>query len=249
MVAKKQQKRKSARPRLSSAVPAGPSLPDDTQRPRHGGPYVWVTWLTSLLSGDDHCEWAIWFKAHYQNYTKAPRDFDLVQWTAEHDTMVKKESTRLMLHPTVTAVRVEAQNKFIVKGELATVSGQPDIVSLPADDRPIGVVDCKTGKPRDKDYWQMMLYLLCLPLAYPEYRDKQFLGKVLYRQPPYGEWTVSSDQLTDSNRQRIRDTIAVAGVKTPPPRVPSPRECAWCDIHHCPDRVAGPVQRGVTTTF
>ena len=32
-------------------------------QPRATGPYVWVTWLPRLLSGESSCEWASWFKA------------------------------------------------------------------------------------------------------------------------------------------------------------------------------------------
>ena len=33
-------------------------------------PYIWATWLPRLLVGDNSCEWAIWFKAHYQKWTR-----------------------------------------------------------------------------------------------------------------------------------------------------------------------------------
>ena len=32
---------------------------------RATGPYLWVTWLPRLLSGESSCEWASWFKAHH----------------------------------------------------------------------------------------------------------------------------------------------------------------------------------------
>lgn len=72
---------------------------------------------------------------------------------------------------------------------------------------------------------------------------------MVYRNPAAKGPTIYSSELTESNRQRIRDTIAVAGSKTPPRRVPSPRECAWCDIHKCPDRVSGLTQTVKTTEF
>ena len=27
-------------------------------------PYIWATWLPRLLTGENSCEWAVWFKAH-----------------------------------------------------------------------------------------------------------------------------------------------------------------------------------------
>ncbi len=34
---------------------------------RANGPYVWVTWLPRLLSGESSCEWASWFKAQHNS--------------------------------------------------------------------------------------------------------------------------------------------------------------------------------------
>ena len=33
---------------------------------RAGGPYIWVTWLTKLLSDENSCEWAAWFRSPAQ---------------------------------------------------------------------------------------------------------------------------------------------------------------------------------------
>ena len=39
-------------------------------------PYIWATWLPCLLTGENSCEWAFWFKAHYQNWERVPSDSD-----------------------------------------------------------------------------------------------------------------------------------------------------------------------------
>ena len=33
-------------------------------------PYIWATWLPRLLTGENSCEWAVWFKAHHQDWTR-----------------------------------------------------------------------------------------------------------------------------------------------------------------------------------
>ena len=50
-------------------------------RLRDGGPYIWATWLTKLLAGEDSCEWSSWFKSQYDSRTweKAPSNYDLAQ--------------------------------------------------------------------------------------------------------------------------------------------------------------------------
>ena len=51
---------------------------------RPGSPYIWVTALSKLLTGENSCEWADWFKAHHQGWTKPPSDFDSATWMLEH---------------------------------------------------------------------------------------------------------------------------------------------------------------------
>ena len=43
-------------------------------------PYIWATWLARLLAGETHCQWAGWFRAHYQDWTRPPSDFDNAKW-------------------------------------------------------------------------------------------------------------------------------------------------------------------------
>ena len=31
------------------------------------------------LTGENSCEWAVWFKAHYRNWTRVPSDFNQAQ--------------------------------------------------------------------------------------------------------------------------------------------------------------------------
>ena len=42
------------------------------QRRSHG-PYIWATTLAKLLTGENSCEWAGWFKAHHQTGPSRPR--------------------------------------------------------------------------------------------------------------------------------------------------------------------------------
>ena len=62
--------------------------------PRDGS-YIWVTWITGLLAADKHCEWAAWFRAHFQGFAKVPSDFDLAAWKAAHGEMVRARATEL----------------------------------------------------------------------------------------------------------------------------------------------------------
>ena len=126
-------------------------------------PYIWPTWLTKILAGEQSCEWATWFKAHFQGYEKAPRDGDLTAWTARHTELLQKRAAELRKNG--YEVLVEDQNKFTLKGKSCTIGGKPDIVAIKDDD--YLVVDAKGGKARDSDHFQVLIYMMILPLTHP----------------------------------------------------------------------------------
>ena len=62
---------------------------------RPGGPYIWATALAKLFTGENSCEWAGWFRAHHQGWTKPPSDFDSATWMLEHTALVNRERESL----------------------------------------------------------------------------------------------------------------------------------------------------------
>ena len=109
------------------------------QRREH--PYIWATWLPRLLTGENSCEWAIWFKAHHQDWARVASDFNQAQWLLDHTALVNERISNW------TAggydVDVETQNRFELRGKSATLAGRPDIIAHREDNGVI--VDAKTG--------------------------------------------------------------------------------------------------------
>ena len=104
-------------------------------------PYIWVTWLPRLLTGENSCEWASWFKAHYVERTRQPSDFDQAQWMLDHTALVNERIGNWEVGG--YDVDVEAQNRFELRGRTATLAGKPDIIACRED--AVVVVDAKTG--------------------------------------------------------------------------------------------------------
>lgn len=207
-------------------------------------PYAWVTWLTPTLAGDAQCLWAPWFQAHY-TFDKLERgDFDLAKWKVEHNAMVAKRATALTEGG--WQVYLEDQNQFRLKGKTITVAGKPDIVAV-RDTQAI-VIDEKGGKRRDSDVQQVLLYLLALPLTHPAVNGKTLRGEVEYRD---GILPIPTTAFTETERQRLVATIRRIGEATPPARVPSARECGFCDIAKtdCPDRIERATETVETADF
>ena len=211
------------------------------------GPYIWVTWLSKLLAGENSCEWATWFRAHYErgSYETVPSTFDLAAWQVAHADMVR--GLRDKLGAERKTVYIESQNLFNLKGSVATVGGKPDLIA--EDDDSVTIFEAKTGQPRESDQVQAMIYMYAVPLAFPRYRDKSIEGAIAYRER---EVTIPSHAVSEGFKTSLVALINRLSSEMPAVKVPSALECKYCDITKadCPERVEdGQPAEGETTDF
>ncbi len=202
---------------------------------RPGLPYIWVTWLTKLLTGEASCEWAGWFQAQHdrKSWTALPGDFDSTAWLIEHTAARNKYQE--MLEGRGFDVSTESQNSFHLKGRTATVGGKPDLIAVKGNHGII--VDIKTGQPRTSDHVQVMLYMYAVSKAFPEkYKDVVLEGRVVYGER---EVSVPSSAVDGKFVERFSELIRRLASNVPSRRVPSYGECGFCKIpvSECPDRV------------
>ena len=141
---------------------------------RRDHPYIWATWLPRLLIGENSCEWAIWFKAHYADWTRRPSNFDQAQWLLEHTALVKERIGNWEVGG--YDVEVEAQNRFELRGRTATLAGRPDIIAHRENDAVI--VDAKTGHDSPSHAVQVMNYLYAVPRALQRHRNAKLREQV-----------------------------------------------------------------------
>ena len=200
------------------------------QRREH--PYIWATWLPRLLTGENSCEWAIWFKAHYQDWTKQPSDFDQAEWLMRHTALLNQQ--RREWEDRGHSVFVEGQNGFRLRGKSATLAGRPDLVVL--NDRDATIIDVKTGREQPWHRVQVMIYQYALPLALSQYRNVRVGGEVIY---PTHTMRVPRGALPGQFIEDLGSLIRRLAADPPPKRVPSFAECRFCDITaaDCPERV------------
>lgn len=198
---------------------------------KRAAPYVWVTWLTPLAAGDDQCEFKAWLQSNFK-IDKIARAFDSAAWAAQHNDMLNKRVASLTADGWLCFL--EDQNKFALQGEVVELGGKPDIVAVKDD--LAKVVDCKTGKRADKDYQQVLIYLMVLPLTCEAVKGKRLVGELQYKD---GSVDIYPEELTPDVRARIVALIKKMGDTTPPRRAPSFRECMFCDVSakDCPDRI------------
>ena len=195
-------------------------------------PYIWVTWITGLLAGGNHCEWATWFRAHFQGYDKRPSNFAQATWRAQHSEMVRTRAARLRAQG--YDVYIEDQNSFSYQGKAATLGGKPDLVAVRETEAL--VVDCKTGKQRDSDYFQVLTYMLLLLRTHSACHHHTLAGEIQYQD---SSQFIEPQELTSEHKQLIRTIIERVAGDTTLPRVPSYGECRFCEIGRkdCPERI------------
>jgi hypothetical protein len=209
-------------------------LPGIKVEKRRRKPYVWPSWITKLLAGEDQCLWKVWYKVTH-HYAKRPdepgREDFFREYNEKHDAIVRVRAQEL--RDAGYVVKVEEEGAFKLEGETADVAGKPDIVAI--KDREVIVSDAKSGKPRASDHWQVLLYELALVLSWlgPGYDIK---GEVQYR--------ARRDEvrpLGDAERKKIVAMIKKVSSKEEPAATPSQYECRYCDVAACPVRYEVPV--------
>lgn len=214
--------------------------------PRNYGPYIWVTWLTRLLTGEDSCEWASWFRSQHDgnSWEKAPSTFDLAGWQLKHTALLN--TVRQEWEDKGFTVFSENQNQFHLRGKLATLGGKPDLIARRGKQGVI--IDVKTGQASPSHSIQVMLYMYAIPRGLRQYKGIKVNGQVVYHDHAVPIPTSSIDDTFISN---ITDLVKRLASATPARRVPSSRECQFCNITSldCPDRIDDGLGEGTTEDF
>lgn len=204
-------------------------------------PYIWATWISKFLAGDNSCEWATWYKAHYELPSRSKGNMD--EWRIKHTSLLQR--MRRNLAADGSQVFVEDQNTFRLKGRSATLSGKPDLI---ATGNEWLICDVKTGQPRTSDRIQVMIYMYAIPRALPQYKGVKFAGLVAYEDD---HDYIAPDAIDDCFIDNLTSLIMRVSAEMPAERVPSVRECRFCDLtsEFCEMRMEATIVEGETTDF
>jgi hypothetical protein len=192
---------------------------------RRDVPYIWVTWLTKLLVGENSCEWATWFRANHlsNSYVKTPSTFDATNWQIQHTELLNRERNKLDVQG--RTIFTESQNSFALRGHTAILGGKPDLITV--SDGLGTIIDVKTGQPSPSHHVQVMLYMYAVPRALHQYNGTIFDGKVVY---PDHEDYLPKAALDDHFIAQVSKLIRRVASPNPARRVPSEMECSFCSI-------------------
>ena len=206
-----------------------PTSSEQTLAQRREHPYIWTTWLPRLLTGENSCEWAIWFKAHHQNWAKVPSDFNQAEWMLNHTSLLNEKKSQWEARR--QKVYVEGQNSFRLRGQSATLAGRPDLIVERSNDALI--IDIKAGRVQPAHVVQIMIYMYALPRASPQYQHGKLAGEIVY---PTRTRRVPMGSLHTQFKTDLGSLIRRTAADKPAARVPSEHECRFCDItaEDCP---------------
>ena len=203
-------------------------------------PYIYVPWLTTLLAGELQCLYQPWFKSHFRYEKRPERTFTAAAWTQDHNQLVNGRAESLLREGWV--VTLEDENAFRLHGQSAILAGKPDIIAT--RDKTRFIIDIKSGQQRDSDWWQVMIYMLVVPLVHPH--DGIVRGEVLYRDHLI---FVEPEELTPAITDQVYALIRRLGTMERPSTTPSQHDCAWCEIAECADRFVEKINPVETSAF
>jgi hypothetical protein len=189
-------------------------------------PYVWVTYVSKLLAGEQECEYASWLKANYRFRKRDADNFDLAGWKNEHDKLVARR--RAELEAAGYTVTGENANAWKLTGRAAILAGKCDLVAKKPGQ--ILVVDGKTGAQRNSDYHQILIYLAAWPLAF-SVDAASVRGEVVY---PTTTIPIQTAESTEERKAALWALVRRLGDRQPPVAKPSAAECRFCN---CPKEV------------
>ena len=198
-------------------------------------PYIWPTWLTKLLAGENSCEYATWYRAHYQNYEKIDDGFDFAAWNEQHTALINRVRAELEIAKEPVKVFTENQNKFTYKSPLASIGGKSDLVAIRSVTDHL-VIECKTGKHRDSDKVQAKIYMYLLPQALDRHVGREMRGQVAYGHTIDGRMEVTKrvDVEMDAGfPDRFTQLVGRVAAPMEARAVPSEDECRYCDLAQC----------------
>lgn len=192
-------------------------------------PYVWPTWITKLIAKEDKCWWKAWYKARHKAEKKPDdpgRAEFFEEWTAKHDILVHNRAQELL--DAGWDVRLEDEAAFRLAGERADLQGKPDLVATKNDEAIVN--DCKAGRHRDSDHWQVLTYLFAMTVT-------KVLGTRSVRgEVQYSDGLVPVRPLGPAEKDAIVSAILKVASDIPPEAAPSATECQYCDVAKCPVR-------------
>ena len=194
---------------------------------RRDKPYIYVTWISSLLYGSKSCKWAAWHRTHYR--FKKTSEFNPVEHNLKH-TALREQLLKDLRGKGCT---IYLEKEVLMDRPRAIIAGRVDAIAVKGDR---GMVfEIKSGKERDSDRIQLMIYMWLLPRVIKRFQNVLFEGMVVYKDKRI---KVSSAELNEDFSKIFTDFIVDLIEVEPEQKHPNVWECKFCNILECDERIS-----------
>jgi len=191
--------------------------------PRSGLPSFWSTHIAKVLVGDQPCLLQPWLQSRFE----MPKETNpsMANWKANHTQQLQQVVERYK----ADGWKCDVERFFRVKGSTAVLSGKADLIARKDGERPL-IIDVKSGAARDSDVAQVLVEMICLPLAWEV--PMTFSGLVIYQ----GATVSVSNAEAVTMRPKLFALLKQLGTMERPSPSPSRDACRYCEV---PDAECG----------
>ena len=193
--------------------------------PRSGLPSFWSTHIAKVLVGDQPCLLQPWLQGRFE----FPKETNpsMANWKANHSRLLQDQVRKFKEQ----GWKCDVERFFRVTGQRAVLSGKADLILRKQDSRPV-IVDAKSGKPRDTDTAQVLIEMICIPLAWKA-PEMVFDGLVVYDD---GTQLAIHAREADEMAPKLFALLRQLGTMERPSPTPGRDACRYCDV---PDSECG----------
>ena len=184
-------------------------------------PKFWATTVAKVLVGEQPCLLSAWITGHRRDaLTERTDGGNLANWKAEHTKLLDETAHRFE----VDGYKVTREQYWDLKGTTAIINGKADLLVRKAGYRPL-IIDAKSGRPRESDSAQVLIYMGLIPLAWRQ-PEMRFDGRVQYRDN-HMELTMDAAARL---KPRVFEVMRRLGDPTQPQPSPSRDACRFCYV-------------------
>ncbi len=189
-------------------------------------PFIWVTWLAKAMAGEYGCLYGIWFQVHNQLTEKRPSDFDLIKYQMDHSRLLTELTLELADREVAPLREIGLACEFPECG--ATLKGKVDCALI--GPTAAELYDCKTGKEKQSDLIQVLLYMYMLGRM-PAHSARVISGAVVY-----ADHRLPVPHLPEGFEENVRYFVEKLSDPTPLPKSPG-EDCRFCNLttSDCPE--------------
>jgi len=187
-------------------------------------PIVAPSWLAKLLNGEIQCLFQYYVQAWYKVKPSSVNDFTLYQ--IKHESFLRER--RQYWESRGYRISVEKQNLI----SFPTISGlqfigEPDLYITDINH----IEELKTGKPKNSDVIQLMLYMCAAYYAYGLHEIPS--GEIRYRDGSCH--FIDPEEITNEFREEVTKLNKLLASEEEPLPLPTKDNCQYCKLNqNCP---------------